>query len=60
MATDETLAYLVALSVPVWLLLEHGIAWLRSRRQHARRHAEAAPSARIAQSDSPVATRKAA
>ena len=58
MATDEALAYLVALSVPVWLLIEHGVAWLRSRKHEARR-AHAASAAPVAEGD-PVATRKAA
>ena len=58
MATDEALAYLVALSVPVWLLIEHGVAWLRSRKNASRR-AEAASAAPVAEGG-PVATRKAA
>lgn len=58
MATDEALAYLVALSVPVWLLIEHGVAWLRSRKHESRR-VEAAPAAPVAEG-APVATRKAA
>ena len=55
MATDEALAYLVALSVPVWLLIEQGVAWLRARRQHDRRRAQVAPGARVAQDDSAAA-----
>ena len=31
MAMDEALAYLVALSAPVWLLVEHAVLRLRSR-----------------------------
>ena len=58
MATDEALVYLLALSVPVWLLIEHGVTWLRSRK-HGSRHAEAASAAPVAEGD-PVATRKAA
>jgi hypothetical protein len=58
MATDEALVYLVALSVPVWLLVEHGVAWLRSRKHESRR-TEAAPIAAAAEGD-PAATRKAA
>ena len=47
MATDEALAYLVALSVPVWLLIEHAVVWLRSRRPHRAEgaHVQAAPVA---------------
>ena len=60
MATDEALAYLVALSVPVWLLIEQGVAWLRARRQYDRRRAEAAPAARVAHGDSSAAAHKAA
>jgi hypothetical protein len=58
MATDEALAYLLALSVPVWLLIEQGVAWLRARKREARR-AEAAPAAPVVEGES-VATRKAA
>ena len=58
MATDEALAYLVALSVPVWLLIEQGVAWLQSR-THESRRAEAAPVAAVAEGD-PTAARKAA
>ena len=60
MATDEALAYVIALSVPVWLLVEQGVAWLRSRRQHGRRRAKSATAARVAPGDSTVATHKAA
>ena len=58
MATDEALAYLVALSVPVWLLIEHGVAWLRSRKHESRR-TEVVSAAPVAEGD-PVAARKAA
>jgi hypothetical protein len=60
MATDEALAYLVALSVPVWLLVEQGVNWLRARRQHDRRRAELAPAVRVAPGDSSAAAHKAA
>ena len=57
METDEALAYLIALSVPVWLLLEHGINWLRSRRQHG---SETAAPAQAVSHDRPEVSRKAA
>ena len=60
MATDEALAYLVALSVPVWLLIEQGVAWLKTRRQHDRWRAQVARAARVAPGDSSAAAHKAA
>ena len=61
MATDELLAYLIALSVPIWLLIEHAIAWLlsRSRSQHDN-DIETAPSTRVAPDDPSKVSRKAA
>ena len=41
MAADEALAYLVAISVPVWLLVEQAVSWLRSRRQQGEQMAAA-------------------
>ena len=59
MATDEALAYLVALSLPVWLLVEHAVLWLRSRRQlhQGSAHGE---TPRAAGAGAPEATRRAA
>ena len=59
MATDEALAYLVALSVPVWLLVEHAVAWLRSRRhREARAHAPQTPQ--VVSAGAPKVTHRAA
>ena len=60
MATDEALAYLVALSVPVWLLIEHAVVWLRSRRllREESAHVEVPPVA--AGAGAPEVTRRAA
>lgn len=60
MATDEALAYLVALSVPVWLLVEHAVAWLRSRRMHREESAHALQTPRVVAAGAPEATRRAA
>ena len=60
MATDEALAYLVALSVPLWLLVEHAVVWLRSRRPRREGTAEAAQALRVVRPGAPEATRRAA
>jgi len=59
MATDEALAYLVALSVPVWLLIEHAVVWLRSRRS-LREESAHVEMPRAAGAGAPEAPRRAA
>ncbi len=63
MATDEALAYLVALSVPVWLLIEHAVEWLRSRRSLRDERAQVNAQVEVprpAGAGAPEATRRAA
>jgi hypothetical protein len=59
MATDEALVYVVALSVPVWLLVEHVAMWLKALRPNRDRLAVAVPEREMVTAGAPE-TRRAA